>query len=440
MDHVVRPNILKMLACNLKDILECFIEESKKVSNADIAKEQEVTAVSFDEANRPKRNENEGILLSLSHSFCCKLLEDNACELNENEGDFEFYSYPKYPLFVSVAEGLAGWISSGNCLFVSRLSIVTLLNEEGSRESRENLCKKCKPVIEKLRRYFTLGREASGTMVQSFDDDTAAADAHTDTGGRSPDSNQDPDEACQNKIGVMTCGNHSLSILQELLCELLDILKERGIMHLIGMRETTGSVNLLPPPLCKLLRSFNTQLNPKSKLTAGARALSKHFHRCGTSWWGNCSGTEDQKNTNAVTVLKKIFDDCVWINMHTLPHDVHVIELRFRLILVGCLLLNIHFTRTPFCDATITAKSAFFVLSRSGVQRADYLGLKPTTSLLHCGFSCLSTSGCVAVSFEKNPYTKNHDCLLHGNNNPPHFYQNPGYDYYQMKNASVNAP
>jgi hypothetical protein len=34
------------------------------------------------------------------------------------------------------------------------------------------------------------------------------------------------------------------------------------------------------------------------------------------------------KNERARSILCKISGDCVWMNIHTLPHDVHVFEIR----------------------------------------------------------------------------------------------------------------
>jgi len=96
----------------------------------------------------------------------------------------------------------------------------------------------------------------------------------------------------------------------------------------LGLRRTVGSQETLPPELSKLWFSYQHIHHPKSKLTVGARALSKHCNHSLDNWWGNCTGTENNKNIHAITILKRILLSVSWINIHTLPHDVYVLEIR----------------------------------------------------------------------------------------------------------------
>ncbi|XP_077981712.1 uncharacterized protein LOC144436733 [Glandiceps talaboti] len=110
---------------------------------------------------------------------------------------------------------------------------------------------------------------------------------------------------------------------------LLKDIGKRGILDLLGMRKTVGTVDIFPPSKSTLLNSFNKPNKESSKLTVGARALAKHCHRDETSsWWGTAKGGEDAKNKHASEIVLKILDDTSWINIHALPHDVHVIEVR----------------------------------------------------------------------------------------------------------------
>ena len=69
--------------------------------------------------------------------------------------------------------------------------------------------------------------------------------------------------------------------------------------------------------------------NEKSKLTVGAKALCKHSHRSVTeSFWPGQGGKEIEKNQNAEKMLMLFLDECVWINIHLLPHNLVIIELR----------------------------------------------------------------------------------------------------------------
>ena len=81
------------------------------------------------------------------------------------------------------------------------------------------------------------------------------------------------------------CSEHVLSLLREdKVKEVLFVLGEHGIYHLLGLRHTVGSIFMLYPPKHLLLAQFQIPNNPKSKLTVGARALSKHCIRCKQNW------------------------------------------------------------------------------------------------------------------------------------------------------------
>lgn len=119
----------------------------------------------------------------------------------------------------------------------------------------------------------------------------------------------------------------------------IDKLSERGILTLLGLRETAGSINTyLPPSITILSSNFLEQHtkepspnNPKAKipiLTVGARALCKHSHRASEGFWPDAKGGDSIKNQKAETMLKMFFEKCIWINIHGLPHEIAIIELR----------------------------------------------------------------------------------------------------------------
>ena len=114
-----------------------------------------------------------------------------------------------------------------------------------------------------------------------------------------------------------------------LLRSLLRLLGARGLLDLLNIRQTLGSVDVFPPPLKVLIMSFNKKHKPNSSLTVGARALSKHCHRDTTSgWWGSCTGSEQAKNEHADKIIMHILNDASWINIHLLLHDFIVLEVR----------------------------------------------------------------------------------------------------------------
>ena len=109
-------------------------------------------------------------------------------------------------------------------------------------------------------------------------------------------------------------------------------LGERGILCLLGMRQTPGSVFRPPPDIPSLVRSFNDQHQKGGKhhpLTVGARALAKHSIRDkSTGWWGEARGGDAEKNAAALKVLLRVLEGGVWANSHCLPGGLEVFEVR----------------------------------------------------------------------------------------------------------------
>ncbi|CAI2373297.1 unnamed protein product [Moneuplotes crassus] len=119
-------------------------------------------------------------------------------------------------------------------------------------------------------------------------------------------------------------------------------IKPRGMWTMLGLRTTTGSQDHLTlPSRGSLLDSFNALNTPPEKskskkikkpsiLTVGAKALSKHGHRGKEGYWGSITGKESAKNERANEKALMILDDCVWINMHVLPHKEYILEMRVQ--------------------------------------------------------------------------------------------------------------
>ena len=104
----------------------------------------------------------------------------------------------------------------------------------------------------------------------------------------------------------------------------------RDILTFLGIRKTKGSINnYIPLDKNILISKFKELNNEKSKLTVGAKALCKHSHRSvSESFWPGQGGKEKDKNENAEKMLNLFMEECVWINMHLLPHNLIIIELR----------------------------------------------------------------------------------------------------------------
>jgi len=102
----------------------------------------------------------------------------------------------------------------------------------------------------------------------------------------------------------------------------------RGILTLFRIRKTRGSFDFLPPSPKQLMKSFNILQNNQARQTVGSRALSKHFHRGEERFWGEAKGTDLDQIKHSVDILTKILKECCWLNVHLLPHDVIVFEIR----------------------------------------------------------------------------------------------------------------
>ncbi|KAJ7303006.1 hypothetical protein DFH08DRAFT_904535 [Mycena albidolilacea] len=113
-------------------------------------------------------------------------------------------------------------------------------------------------------------------------------------------------------------------------------------LHLsLGLAYTVGSaIGSKPPSTESCLAAF---VSPNSVgLTAGARAWSKHGHRsqpqdtpsevdatkASAGWWGTPSGPVSVINERALALFWKVMNAATWRNLHWLPHQILVYEVR----------------------------------------------------------------------------------------------------------------
>ncbi|XP_057294705.1 uncharacterized protein LOC130623249 [Hydractinia symbiolongicarpus] len=121
-----------------------------------------------------------------------------------------------------------------------------------------------------------------------------------------------------------------LAVHMDLTNDLLAHLTKGDILKLLGFRKTVGSLEQLPPDLVNLWTSYQALHNINARITVGARALAKHCHRSKDKWWGESTGNEHAKNRHALIILQRIFRNIVWLNIHVLPHEMHVLEIRCK--------------------------------------------------------------------------------------------------------------
>lgn len=122
----------------------------------------------------------------------------------------------------------------------------------------------------------------------------------------------------------------NLNIIENIINNIFIEFTCRDLLTFLGIRRTKGSIdNYIPLDKNILISKFKELNNAKSKLTVGAKALCKHSHRSVTeSFWPGQDGKEIEKNLNAEKMLNLFLDECVWINIHLLPHELVIIELR----------------------------------------------------------------------------------------------------------------
>lgn len=149
-------------------------------------------------------------------------------------------------------------------------------------------------------------------------------------------------ESLNNKMLIIL--NTKFENLSDKLQFTITLIQERGILTLLGIRKTNGSENNFSPPhITELIKqfelvnydeiSFNEKLSKNKHLkppilTVGGRALCKHSHRCSNKFWPIANGSDEKKNNEAKKILNIFFTKCIWINIHGLPHNNAIIELR----------------------------------------------------------------------------------------------------------------
>jgi hypothetical protein len=104
-----------------------------------------------------------------------------------------------------------------------------------------------------------------------------------------------------------------------------------GLLTLLGQRYTAGTILMAMPSVSALFEAFERPWRDKPghvSLTHGARALSKHAHRASSQFWGECKGPAGSQNERALHVLNALLDDCRWLNVHHMPPDNAVFEVR----------------------------------------------------------------------------------------------------------------
>ncbi|VDP90348.1 unnamed protein product [Echinostoma caproni] len=114
------------------------------------------------------------------------------------------------------------------------------------------------------------------------------------------------------------------------LLSILRRLRRRGLLDLLQIRKTFGSLDHLLIPRHLLLEAADKPLEPGSRLTVCGRARDKHLARDSTGRWGTAAGDDRSKNEAARRMMEEILDLAEWINIHHLPQCTPTLEIRDR--------------------------------------------------------------------------------------------------------------
>eukprot|EP00658_Telonema_sp_P-2_P043093 TRINITY_DN31047_c0_g1_i1.p3 TRINITY_DN31047_c0_g1~~TRINITY_DN31047_c0_g1_i1.p3 ORF type:complete len:130 (-),score=26.61 TRINITY_DN31047_c0_g1_i1:144-533(-) len=112
----------------------------------------------------------------------------------------------------------------------------------------------------------------------------------------------------RSRVGSEMCiRDRSCADLEELGLELLRLLGRRGILSLLGYRQTLGSTLRIFPPRHVLVHAFSVPHVQGGPLSVGARALAKHAGRHEEDgWWGVVTGSDANKNQLASRKLEEL--------------------------------------------------------------------------------------------------------------------------------------
>lgn len=239
-------------------------------------------------------------------------IDDN---VNDEANDEYCSGYPRHPFLLTLAHRLAQWITTNQ--FPIRFQPFEHMEED-------------------IDYYRYLHQLPMDQWKKQFNVDVRSmSEVHIDDGD--DDTEQERDESLET------------TAIDSLVGHVLTQIGVRGILTLLHVRKTAGSIDYFPPTKAQLLASFNdthmssvtveqasnkgsgskSSKKSTSMLTVGARALAKHCHRSVTDqWWGSITGSESDKNEHANRVLHRILSSCTFINCHLLPHDIPCIEVR----------------------------------------------------------------------------------------------------------------
>ena len=122
---------------------------------------------------------------------------------------------------------------------------------------------------------------------------------------------------------------NSLQACCKVLSMFFDYIGPKGFLVMLGLRVTNRSIDDIPPKREKLVNEFNKPFGDKTKITVGARAVSKHSDRNKKNkFWGVVTGNEDLRNINSNKICLDIIANAVWTSYFNLSNSIKILEIR----------------------------------------------------------------------------------------------------------------
>ncbi|XP_020584467.1 uncharacterized protein LOC110027395 isoform X6 [Phalaenopsis equestris] len=256
------------------------------------------------------------VSLGFSHEYCENLLRDDPFSSSSHISTIAVGGVPEYPLYKNLARALESCIRSGK-FFRDLCSVKGLREDESFRL--------------KQKEFDRLIAEKGAELVNIMED--VEFELHV----------QEPlfsqlKEGLKTAVGRCATEDYNRISAGALLlfnrCLLLEVqgLGSEGVGALLGMMHTAGTVSdALPPPKSQLLSSFMKLYRPNSEgstLTDAARSLAKHTHRSSEGWWGSFRGGDSEKNRLALEIVRRLLNECCWMNVYDIPTHGRVFEIR----------------------------------------------------------------------------------------------------------------
>ncbi|XP_020584463.1 uncharacterized protein LOC110027395 isoform X3 [Phalaenopsis equestris] len=279
------------------------------------------------------------VSLGFSHEYCENLLRDDPFSSSSHISTIAVGGVPEYPLYKNLARALESCIRSGK-FFRDLCSVKGLREDESFRL--------------KQKEFDRLIAEKGAELVNIMEDVEFELHVQEPLFSQLKEGLKTAVGRCAtedyNRIsaGALLLFNRCLllevqdvrrygSFSEMLEVELANALPgiqsvEEGVGALLGMMHTAGTVSdALPPPKSQLLSSFMKLYRPNSEgstLTDAARSLAKHTHRSSEGWWGSFRGGDSEKNRLALEIVRRLLNECCWMNVYDIPTHGRVFEIR----------------------------------------------------------------------------------------------------------------